>query len=187
MHFSTLLASIAAVAGLAAAAPVMETRQGRPPSSFKLQAKVKSDSPKDYGSNKQDLYLYSYHTGAGLGAATFGANATTAPVASLNATDSGYQVAFQIGEYKWPLVIGYGAYQTFETATISVASDPAIDPFGFYFTDNGVAWNYTSFAGWAACDWWYSGAPVLVAQVETNKNADLPATCSTIDLVAVAA
>jgi hypothetical protein len=186
----TIFTTLAALASLAAALPTTaqnEVRDGRPPSSFKLQAKVKASSAKDVGSNKNDLYLYSYHTGAGLGAATFNNDASTAPVASLNETSVGYQVAFTIGEDlpQWPLAVGYGPYQTFETATISVADE--IDQFGFYFTNDGLMWNYTEFAGWAACDWWYKGSPSLVALVQDADKAGLPATCSEINLVAVAA
>jgi hypothetical protein len=185
MHFSMIAASIAATAGLAAAAPLVEARQGRPPANFYLQSKVKSQSPKDLGSNKQDLWLGSYHTGAGLGAATFSPNKSSGAVASLNATGDIYQTAFQIGEYKWPMAVEYGPYQTMESVTISVAGDQ--DNFGFYFNDNGLQWNYTEFTGWAACDFWYSGSPSLFATVSTNKNADLPVSCSEIELVAVAA
>ena len=184
MHFGAYLTSVAAVAGFAAAAP-LEAREGRPPSNFYLQSNVVSRSPKDFGSNKQGLWLGSYHTGAGLGAATFSADKSTAAVGSLNATGEIYQTQFKIGDYEWPMAVEYGPYQTLESVTISVAGDQ--DDFGFYFTDNGLQWNYTEFAGWVACDFWYSGSPSLFAQVTTNKAADLPVSCSQIELVAVAA
>lgn len=180
-----IIASIAATAGLAAAAPLVEARQGRPPANFYLQSKVKSDSPKDLGSNKQDLWLGSYHTGAGLGAATFNANKTYGAVASLNATGDIYQTQFKLGDYEWPLAVQYGPYQTFESATISVAGD--LDEFGFYFNDNGLQWNYTQFTGWLACDFWYANSPSLFAQVSTIQPATIPVSCSEIELVAVAA
>jgi hypothetical protein len=186
MYTTTILASFAALASLSAALPASNAaRDGRPPSTFKLQAKVKSSSPKDLGSDKNNQYLISYHTGAGLGAATFDKDASTAPTASLNSTETGYQVAFTIGENlpQWPLAVGYGSYQDFETASISVAGDQ--DAFGFYFDNNGLQWNYTEFVSWASCDWWYSGSPSLVAVVQNEK--ELPKTCSEINLVAVAA
>jgi hypothetical protein len=184
MYTSTIFATLLTFTGLTLAAP-LEARQGRPPSTFRLQSKVKSSSPKDLGSSKQDLYLFSYHTGAGLGAATFGNDSSTAPTASLNATGDIYQVAFKLGDYEWPMTVQYGSYQTMEDVTISVAGDN--DNFGYYFNDNGLQWNYTEFTGWAACDWWYSGSPSLMALVSTNKAQDLPKTCSEIELVAVAA
>lgn len=179
-----LLASFAAMVGLAVSAP-FEVRDGRPPNNFILQSKVKANSPKDLGSNKTDLYLISYHTGAGLGAATFEANQTVAPVGSLNATGDIYQVQFKLGDYEWPLAVTNGPYQTFESATISIDGDR--DNFGFYFTDNGLQWNNTEFVGWLACDFWFNESPSLFAQVTGNRQVTLPVSYSEIDLVAVAA
>jgi hypothetical protein len=183
MHLNLIFASLAAVTGLASASPLLEERAGRPPANFYLQAKVKANSPKDFGSKKNNLFLTSYHTGAGLGAATFFPEKNA--VASLNATGDIYQTVFKLGDYDWPLAVEYGPYQTMESTTISVAGDQ--DQFGFYFNDYGLQWNYTEFVSWVSCDFWYAGSPSLFAQVVKRPAAKLPKTCSQINLVAVAA
>lgn len=64
----------------------------------------------DFGSNKSALWLYSHHTGAGLGDAGLSSNRSWAMEAYLNGTQQVFTYENnQIGP--WPLAIGYGPYQ----------------------------------------------------------------------------
>ena len=109
MYFSTLLASAAALASVVVAAPA--AREVKPPAKYYLQTKVQPDQ-KDCGSDKNDLWLYSYHTGAGLGDAALGANKSLAMEAYYNTTDSQQYFTYEGNELGgWPLAVQSGPYQ----------------------------------------------------------------------------
>jgi hypothetical protein len=110
MTFSTLLTLLLTiVATLVAAAPATRENTVPPPSRYYLQTKVVGKH-KDCGSNKNDLWLYSHHTGAGLGDAAFARNKSSAMEGYLNDTRQVFTYAGnQIGP--WPLAVSWGPYQ----------------------------------------------------------------------------
>jgi hypothetical protein len=106
---SVLLASTAVLTSLVSASPLIA--RAEPPSQYYLQAKVQG-KPDDCGTEKNDLRVYSYHTGAGLGDAALSANASVAMQAYYNASDSQQYFTYpgnQIGG--WPLAVQNGPYQ----------------------------------------------------------------------------
>lgn len=113
MQFSILLSTAvlclsAAVQGL----PLLEVRDTiTPPARYYLHTKVVNiDRHNDTGSNKTDLWLYSYHTGAGLGDVGLSSNKSIAWEGYLNGTQQLFTYENnQIGP--WPLAIEYGPYQ----------------------------------------------------------------------------
>jgi hypothetical protein len=116
MHFTTILTasllSLLSLLSLATASP-LDTRQTQtvtPPALYYLRTKVVNGAHKDTGSNKTNLYIYSYHTGAGLGDAALSSNKSIAWQGYLNGTQ-------QLMTYPnntigpWPLSVQYGSYQ----------------------------------------------------------------------------
>jgi hypothetical protein len=81
----------------------LETRAA--PKNFKLKTTV-VNGKHDTGSKKGNLWVYSYHTGAGLGDAALINNKTVGNVGHLNATE----LLFSIGQYEWPMVLDYEPY-----------------------------------------------------------------------------
>lgn len=101
---------IAAFASLTAALPTLDTRQTTYQSDinyFYLQSEVYGDNI-DAGTNKSGQYVFSYHTGAGLGMAAEDSN-QPGMVAYLNNTDLLFTYNGSIGP--WPFAIEYGPYQ----------------------------------------------------------------------------
>lgn len=112
MQFSIILS--AAVLCLSTAVnglPLLEARQTvTPPARYYLHTKVVNGDHKDTGSNKTNLWLYSYHTGAGLGDVGLSSNKSIAWEGYLNGTQQLFTYENnQIGP--WPLGIEYGPYQ----------------------------------------------------------------------------
>ena len=108
--FTFLIAALLSVVNLTTASP-LETRQTiTPPALYHLRTKAVNGAHKDCGSNKTGLYLYSYHTGAGLGDATLSSNKSIAWQGYLNGSQQLMTYSDnQIGP--WPLAIAYGPYQ----------------------------------------------------------------------------
>ncbi len=110
MRLFTVLASLLALGGLAVAAPAAGDRANTvpPPALFNLQTKVMPGLD-DCGCNKNNLWVYSYHTGAGLGDACLSSNKTRAMEAYLNGTRQLFTYPNnQIGG--WPMAVTYIPY-----------------------------------------------------------------------------
>lgn len=116
MHFNLpSMAAILALTNLVTASPLLHERQDStssdtvtPPDRYYLQTKVIGDN-KDSGTNKDGLYLYSYHTGAGLGDIGL-SNVTTSWVGYLNGTQQLF--TYPNAPYPWPMNVQlYGPYQ----------------------------------------------------------------------------
>jgi len=104
LTLTTLLATaLLSLSGLATASPLLQTRQTtEPPARYYLKTKVDNGKHVDTGTNKTDLWVFSYHTGAGLGAAGLSPNKTDAWEGYLNGT----QQLFTYPENEigpWPL------------------------------------------------------------------------------------
>ncbi|KIW68618.1 hypothetical protein PV04_04552 [Phialophora macrospora] len=191
MHFTTILtASLLSILSLATASP-LDTRQTqtvKPPALYYLRTKVVNGAHKDTGSNKTNLYVYSYHTGAGLGDAALSSNKSIAWQGYLNGTQ-------QLMTYTnntigpWPLSVQNGFYQEWNQVTISISDTPTYNA-GFFFNSSGLQYNGTT-GGWLACDWWH-GVPQLF-QVNGYLNngfgvtgLQTPSSCSRVQLQPVA-
>jgi hypothetical protein len=164
MQLTTVLTTaFLSVLSLASASPI-DARQATttPPSLYYLRTKVVNGNHKDTGSNKTGLYLYSYHTGAGLGDAALSSNKSIAFQGYLNGS-------MQLMTYDdnsigpWPLAIAYGPYQgkpslaavglqllmttlEFNAVTISIAGLNTYDT-GFFFNSSGLQYNQST-GGW---------------------------------------
>ncbi|KIV92631.1 hypothetical protein PV10_03905 [Exophiala mesophila] len=183
MHFSfitslSLLLTTAAVS----ASPILESRQTiDPPARYYLETTVVNGDHEDFGSNKSSLWLYSHHTGAGLGDAGLSSNRSWAMEGYLNDTQQLFTYENnQIGP--WPLAVGYGPYQQWNLVTISIAALPSSGQ-GFFFNSSGLQFN-GSVGGWLACDWWH-GVPQLF-NLNGYEYGDIAKSCSKVELHPVA-
>lgn len=110
MRFVSILASVgfAALPYLTRASPLLETRQEAAPSQFYLQTQVYPGID-DCGTNKDGLYVFSYHTGAGLGIAAAEADQLSS---WFYLNDTNLLFTYEDNEIgPWPTEILYGPYQ----------------------------------------------------------------------------
>ena len=111
MHFFTVLtSSMLTLSGLTLAAPAANSRVTTipPPPLFKLQTEVVLGL-EDCGTNKNNLWVYSFHTGAGLGDACLMSNESRAMEAYLNDTAQLFTYPGNtIGG--WPMAVTYIPY-----------------------------------------------------------------------------
>ncbi|BCR87189.1 uncharacterized protein ACHE_31176A [Aspergillus chevalieri] len=125
-----------------------------------------------------NLYVYAYHTGAGLNDAVLSANADDASKAFVNGTN----VQFDLGTpFPWGVnMVGatnYGAWQPVQINTGYGTS-------GFELDNAHLKWSeQNGFGGWLVCDWVHN-APQLFYLYEPIK-ADVPSSCSKVELQAV--
>lgn len=99
------------LASLAVSTPIKpgKVKSAAPPALYYLQTQVVGTGP-DCGSDKNNLWLFSYHTGAGLGDACLSANKSDAMQAYLNKTEQLFTYPGDtIGG--WPMAIEFGEYQ----------------------------------------------------------------------------
>lgn len=107
MKAFTVLTALTAT--LTSALPNLNERQAAPGINyFYLQSQVYGNNP-DLGTNKSGQYVFSYHTGAGLGIAAEGIN-IPGMVAYLNGSFLSFTYNGSPGP--WPAAISYGPYQS---------------------------------------------------------------------------
>jgi len=110
MQYFSVIASLTlgVLTHLTNASPIVQARQDAVPAQFLLQTQV-YDSSNDHGTNKDGLYVISYHTGAGQGVA---AAETAVPTSWFYFNDTTLQFSYPNNEIgPWPVDIEYGAYQ----------------------------------------------------------------------------
>lgn len=120
-----------------------------------------------------NLYLESYHTGAGENDAVFTATKAAASKGFLNATsvkrpNGKYfsEQLFDLGsDFPYGLVVDTTAnfYSSWEPVRVNAGGSPG----GYFFNATGLQWNTspsqpaeTEFGGWMVCEWWHE-APQL--------------------------
>jgi len=158
------------------AAPV-ETRQT--PAEFYLQTSI-IDSSNDTGTNKSGLYVYAYHTGAGLNDVALSPNISIASKGFLNA--SNWQVDLNTPEIPWNLVLEDIPYASWNPVEIN-AGPPST---GFFLNGTQLQGppEDLGWGGWLACDWWHEQPQLFWINVYYNVTT-FPASCSSVTLKAV--
>merc|ERR1711900_96070 len=126
MHLATVFtATLLSLITFSTASPLLQTRQTiDPPPLYYPRTKVVNGDHKDTGSNKSDLWVFSYHTGAGLGDAGLSSNKSWAWEGYLNGSQQLFTYPNnEIGP--WPLALEYAnSYQRWAEASISIALGP---------------------------------------------------------------
>lgn len=124
---------------------------------------------------KDGLYVWAYHTGAGLNDAVLGQKASARP-SYLNNT---YQTFNLSTDFPWsfylPSDINYAGWE-FVYINAGMATS------GLWYNESGLQWlQDQSFGGWLACDWWH-GLPQLFWKVNyAPYNYSVP-TCAQVEL-----
>lgn len=200
MKFLTSLAS-ALLATTAAATPLI-TRANDSAAITTKKFHLKTSSNSDSHNN---LYVYAYHTGAGLNDAVLSANADDASKAFVNGTN----VQFDLGTpFPWGVnMVGatnYGGKSPLypdcafgilrglricanggeRAAWQGVQINTGYGTSGFELDNAHLKWSEKNgFGGWLVCDWVHN-APQLFYLYEPMK-ADVPSSCSEVELQAV--
>ncbi|KAF2164909.1 hypothetical protein M409DRAFT_24812 [Zasmidium cellare ATCC 36951] len=170
--------------------------------SYKLKTKVKGRPPgKDAFNN---LYLQSYHTGAGISDVSLTTNATAGikgflKITNITTPDSYdghvYNQVFDLGnEFPWGLVMVpydtfYTQWQPVEINAGAVGSGYTVS--GFFINETGLQWTSSpgaigsasdSFGGWFVCDWWH-GTLQLFFRLYPSRRGVTPCSCADVYLV----
>ncbi|KAL4804009.1 hypothetical protein BDV18DRAFT_143663 [Aspergillus unguis] len=157
--------------GAAVASPfIAGRRDSNVPEKFYLKTS-EAENP-----DHNDLYVYGYHTGAGLNDAVLTKDVGTASAGYLNGTS----VQFDLGTtFPWGLspqgVTNYAAWQ-FVNINAGYGQE------GFSVNSTGLQWSKEmGFGGWLVCDW-YHNAPQLF-YIYRYYTPEYPASCSEVKLV----
>ncbi|KAL4918691.1 hypothetical protein BDW62DRAFT_210310 [Aspergillus aurantiobrunneus] len=163
------LSTLSLLIGAAAASPFNVGRQDtKTPDTFYLKTSAENQA-------HDGLYVYGYHTGAGLNDAVLTSDVGTASTAYLNGT----KVQFDYDTtFPWALsplaVNNYAAWQ-------SVQINAGYGQDGFSVNSTGLQWSeQKGFGGWLVCDW-YHNAPQLF-YIYRHYTAEYPASCSEVKL-----
>ncbi|KAL3475243.1 hypothetical protein BJX99DRAFT_229879 [Aspergillus californicus] len=133
---------------------------------------------KTYGAENQDhndLYVYGYHTGAGLNDAVLTSDRETASAAYLNGTS----VLFDYStSFRWGMLpLGVTNYAAWQSVQINAGAGAE----GFFVNGTGLQYSaQNGFGGWLVCDW-YHNAPQLF-YIYRYYTAKYPASCSEVKL-----
>ncbi|USW56682.1 hypothetical protein Slin15195_G100010 [Septoria linicola] len=137
-----------------------------------------------------NLWLSTYHTGAGLNDVVFQTAQDGASKAFLNSTNvtGSDNLLFDLGNtFAWGLVMVPNAqfYSAWQPVEIHAgASGSNADVSGFFVNSTGLQWNSTSFGGWMVCDWWH-GVPQLFFRISYYVKTAYPAPSSCADVYLV--
>ncbi|KAL3462717.1 hypothetical protein BJX64DRAFT_138001 [Aspergillus heterothallicus] len=165
------LSTLSLLIGAAAATPLHHARQStKAPDSFYLKTSGSENSAHN------DLYVYGYHTGAGLNDAVLTPDLDTASKGFLNGT----HVQFEFNtNFPWGLYpIGVTNYAAWQLVQLNVGYGAE----GFFVNGTGLQWSeQNGFGGWLVCDW-YHNAPQLF-YIYRYYTAQYPASCSRVKLL----
>ncbi|KAL2832471.1 hypothetical protein BDW59DRAFT_139306 [Aspergillus cavernicola] len=166
-----LLSSLSLLLGAAVASPFHVARDNATDTFY-----LKTSGAENPDHN--DLYVYGYHTGAGLNDAVLTPDPETASTAFLNGTS--VQFAYN-NPFPWGLLpVGVTNYAAWQFVQIN-AGDGAE---GFFVDSTGLQWSeQNGFGGWLVCDW-YHNAPQLF-YIYRYYTAKYPVSCSEVKLQTV--
>ncbi|KAL5340885.1 hypothetical protein BJX70DRAFT_396268 [Aspergillus crustosus] len=123
-----------------------------------------------------DLYVYGYHTGAGLNDAVLTPDVETASKGYLNGT----RVEFDYNtKFPWGLSpVGATNYARWQYVHINAGEGLE----GFSINSTGLQWSESwGFGGWLVCDWFHN-APQLF-YIYRFYTPEYPASCSEVKLL----
>ncbi|GAB7362297.1 hypothetical protein MBLNU230_g2315t1 [Neophaeotheca triangularis] len=192
MHLSTTLVATTTLLTTALAQATVNTTGTR---TYYLRTCVR-DGQEDKA-QFDNLYLQSYHTGAGLGDATLStSNSSEAAIGYLTplniTSDDGTPLSQQnldLGNpFPWTLLPQPNtvAYTQWQPVRINAAGSRAtLANTGFYIDEEtGLQWAFEGFAGWRVCEWWH-GVPQLFFNVPgfSGSEPSEPESCADVDLM----
>ncbi|KAJ5794771.1 hypothetical protein N7457_001370 [Penicillium paradoxum] len=162
------LTSLLLLATTAIAAPVANTQESK---HFHLKSTGATNA------EHNGLYVYAYHTGAGLNDAVLTTDANKASSVYLNGTKAKFDLK---SDLSWGVVAtGNTNYASWQPITINAGAGSD----GFSVKDNEFQWSEDSgFGGWLICDW-YHNAPQLF-YLYRYYEPKIPSSCSKVQLKA---
>ncbi|KAG7008898.1 hypothetical protein G7Y79_00004g014820 [Physcia stellaris] len=171
LSFPLLLSSILAPAlAISVPSPALSKRADNITAPYYLKTKTLDRRHR----NKDGLYVWAYHTGAGLNDAVLGSKDYARPAYLNNSVQ-----VFDLGtEFPWSFTLASDTnYAGWEPVSIDVGYGTS----GLFLNASGLQWTeYGGFGGWLACDWFH-GLPQLFWKVEyVNYNIS---TCARVLLV----
>ncbi|KAK3063314.1 hypothetical protein LTS18_001391 [Coniosporium uncinatum] len=197
MHFSNLITFLALAASTVAAPQATTTTPETTPSPsliptgplYRLRTCVKDAAKQQFN----NLYLWAYHTGAGLNDAVFTNNASATYIAKgfMNDTHQEFnlgnpfpyglelaEVSFYAGWQPVRINAGWGDGGFKLNGSGLVTDENYIDPATNY---TGVA---ASWGGWLVCDWWHDEPQLFWRnKFYTVEEYPAPSSCADVDLV----
>ncbi|GIZ41279.1 hypothetical protein CKM354_000459000 [Cercospora kikuchii] len=135
-----------------------------------------------------NLWLYPFHTGAGLSDATFretqgGASKAFFSPTNVTGRDNllfDFGSTFTFGLKMIPNQKFYSAWQPVEMNAGVHGSNPDVS--GFFVNETGLQWKSPGFGGWIVCDWWH-GFPQLFFRINNpGYHYPAPASCAEVYL-----
>ncbi|KAJ5574036.1 uncharacterized protein N7459_008463 [Penicillium hispanicum] len=160
-----LFASLVLLAATALATPIARATK-------KFQLKTSGASQPAHN----DLYIRTYHTGAGLNDAVLDKNGTNAPNIYFNGT----QALFDLGtEFPWGMIApGDTNYAAWEPIEVNAGGGST----GFSITKKGeFVWSEANgFGGWLVCDWYHNGPQLFY--LYKYYTPVIPSSCSKVEL-----
>ncbi|KAJ5360146.1 hypothetical protein N7517_009337 [Penicillium concentricum] len=128
--------------------------------------------------NHNNLYVYAYHTGAGLNDAVLTEDVGTASSIYLNGTNALFDLKT---EFPWGMIAtGDTNYASWEPIVINAGSEGSE---GYSIKGNNFQWSeQNGFGGWLVCDWFHN-APQLF-YLNRFYEATIPSSCSKVQLKA---
>ncbi|CAI7576706.1 unnamed protein product [Penicillium glandicola] len=134
---------------------------------------------KSSGATNEDhnnLYVYAYHTGAGLNDAVLSNDVSIASPVYLNGTNALFDFD---SDFPWGMIAtGNTNYASWEPIVINAGSGGSS---GYSIDGTTFQWSEASgFGGWLVCDW-YHNAPQLF-YLNRYYTPTIPSTCSKVQL-----
>ncbi|KAI9372751.1 hypothetical protein BJX61DRAFT_424483 [Aspergillus egyptiacus] len=167
------LSTLSLLIGAAVASPFLTVRQDNATNSTFYLKTSNAENP-----DHNDLYVYGYHTGAGLNDAVLTPDRDTASTAFLNGTrlQFDYNSTFPYGM----LPVGVTNYAAWQYVQINIGYGTQ----DFFVNGTGLQWSERNgFGGWLVCDW-YHNAPQLF-YIYRYYTAEYPASCGRVNLQTV--
>ncbi|KXG50180.1 uncharacterized protein PGRI_061470 [Penicillium griseofulvum] len=126
--------------------------------------------------NHNNLYVYAYHTGAGLNDAVLSKDASIASSVYLNGTNALFDLKT---EFPWGMIAtGDTNYASWEPIVINAGSGGSA---GYSIKGDNFQWSeQNGFGGWLVCDWFHN-APQLF-YLNRYYEAVIPSSCSKVQL-----
>ncbi|KAJ5818744.1 hypothetical protein N7474_004335 [Penicillium riverlandense] len=122
-----------------------------------------------------NLYVYTYHTGAGFNDAVLDSKESGAPWVHLNET----RVSFELGDHTpWNMDVGGDTnYASWELVTVNAGEGSD----GFSINENGLVLPKKSgFGGWLVCEWYHNGPQLF--WINGDYSYTIPCSCSKVKL-----
>ncbi|KAJ5625556.1 hypothetical protein N7510_001865 [Penicillium lagena] len=122
-----------------------------------------------------NLYVYTYHTGAGFNDAVLDNDESGAPSIHLNET----RVSFELGTHTpWDMDVGGDTnYASWEAVTVNAG----VGSTGFSINENGLVWSEKEgFGGWLVCEWFHNGPQLF--WINRFYSYTVPCSCSKVKL-----